>query len=154
MPASNPGGARFLFCKAGQNMTKRQLIDEIININRSARADFLAKFGDSDLDEYLRHLLAVKRPRRQAPPDQPGDAAAASAPSKGGAEIAVAEGTPGAIDDRFTNEQTPAKQPASAPQRPAACHRGQIAMAAASDRERDRTIRSSIADERSQRWLF
>ena len=134
-------------------MTKRQLIDQIITINRSARAAFLAKFEDSDLDEYLRHLLAARQPRRQAPPDQPKDAAAASSPAKGGTEAAVAEGAPGAIDDRFTKEQTPAKQPASAPQRPAACHRGRLAMAA-SDRERDRVIRSSIADERSQRWLF
>ena len=37
-------------------MTKRQLIDEIIRINRTARANFLARFDEVDLDEYLRHL--------------------------------------------------------------------------------------------------
>jgi hypothetical protein len=37
-------------------MTKRQLIDEIIRINRTARASFLARFDEVDLDEYLRHL--------------------------------------------------------------------------------------------------
>lgn len=38
-------------------MNKRQLIDEIIRINRTARPSFLARFDEGDLDEYLRHLL-------------------------------------------------------------------------------------------------
>lgn len=37
-------------------MTKRQLIDEITVINRSAKPSFLARFDTLDLDEYLRHL--------------------------------------------------------------------------------------------------
>ncbi|MFB3892311.1 MAG: hypothetical protein ACE15C_09850 [Phycisphaerae bacterium] len=44
-------------------MTKRQLIDEIITINRTAQPGFLARFEESDLDEYLRHLLHARTNR-------------------------------------------------------------------------------------------
>lgn len=44
-------------------MTKRELIDEIRAINRSADPAFLAEFGDADLDDYLRHLRVVRQPR-------------------------------------------------------------------------------------------
>lgn len=44
-------------------MTKRELIDEIRAINRSADPGFLAQFDDADLDDYLRHLRVVRQPR-------------------------------------------------------------------------------------------
>ena len=44
-------------------MTKRQLIDEIVTINHSARPGFLARFEDVELDEYLRHLIRAQCPR-------------------------------------------------------------------------------------------
>jgi hypothetical protein len=44
-------------------MTKRQLIDEIVAINQSAKAEFLARFGDVDLGEYLSHLRSAREPR-------------------------------------------------------------------------------------------
>jgi hypothetical protein len=44
-------------------MTKRQLIDEIITINRTAQPGFLARFEESDLDEYLRHLVHARTNR-------------------------------------------------------------------------------------------
>ncbi len=43
-------------------MTKRQLIDEILTLNKTAKPAFLARFGPDDLEEYLRHLLGVNRP--------------------------------------------------------------------------------------------
>jgi len=49
-------------------MTKRQLIDEILTMNRSASPSFLAEFGDHDLSEYLANLLAVCGPQ---PHDDP-----------------------------------------------------------------------------------
>ena len=44
-------------------MTKRELIDEIVTINHSAGAEFLAKFDDQQLVDYLRHLAVLKTPR-------------------------------------------------------------------------------------------
>ena len=44
-------------------MTKRQLIDQIITVNQTAKPDFLARFDDSDLDEYLQHLQLAQTPR-------------------------------------------------------------------------------------------
>ena len=44
-------------------MTKRQLIDQITHINRSANPDFLARFDDVDLDDYLQHLKVIQIPR-------------------------------------------------------------------------------------------
>ena len=40
-------------------MTKRQVIDEIVLLNRSADPGFLAQFEDDDLSEYLQRLLIV-----------------------------------------------------------------------------------------------
>ncbi len=44
-------------------MTKRQLIDTIVEMNPTARPAFLAQFGDEDLNEYLEHLRMAARPR-------------------------------------------------------------------------------------------
>jgi hypothetical protein len=43
-------------------MTKRQLIDEIITINPTVQPGFLAGFQDAALGEYLTHLQVVKAP--------------------------------------------------------------------------------------------
>ncbi len=44
-------------------MTKRQLIDEIVSINKSAPAAFLASFDDGELNEYLEHLKFAQEPK-------------------------------------------------------------------------------------------
>jgi len=44
-------------------MTKRQLIDEIVQINQTAQPGFLAQFEDADLNEYLEHLRVIRTPR-------------------------------------------------------------------------------------------
>lgn len=40
-------------------MSKRELIDCICQINKSAKPKFLANFSEEDLDEYLEHLLEL-----------------------------------------------------------------------------------------------
>ena len=40
-------------------MSKRELIDMICQINRSAKPEFLAHFSREDLDTYLEHLLEL-----------------------------------------------------------------------------------------------
>jgi hypothetical protein len=40
-------------------MSKREIIDCIIEINRTARPEFLAQFSAEDLDKYLDNLLEV-----------------------------------------------------------------------------------------------
>lgn len=44
-------------------MTKRELIDEILRVNRTARPAFLAQFDQDELDNYLRHLRLASLPR-------------------------------------------------------------------------------------------
>jgi hypothetical protein len=44
-------------------MTKRQLIDEIMEMNRSAEPDFLSRFEQKDLEEYYVHLQDAYTPR-------------------------------------------------------------------------------------------
>ena len=39
------------------HMTKREIIDYIIEINRGAKPEFLAQFAEEDLDLYLEHLM-------------------------------------------------------------------------------------------------
>jgi hypothetical protein len=40
-------------------MSKREIIDCILEINRSARPEFLAQFSVEDLDKYLDNLLEI-----------------------------------------------------------------------------------------------
>ena len=40
-------------------MSKRELIDFIMEINRTAKAEFLAAFSAEELDDYLENLLAI-----------------------------------------------------------------------------------------------
>lgn len=47
-------------------MTKRQIIDEIIESNPTAGPAFLAQFDHVDLLNYLRHLQVLKAPRLTA----------------------------------------------------------------------------------------
>ncbi len=47
-------------------MTKRQLIDDILLLNRSAKPEFLAQFDAEELDAYLRHLQLARSPRLSA----------------------------------------------------------------------------------------
>ncbi len=37
-------------------MTKRELIDRITSVNRSATRDFLAEFSERDLNDYMHQL--------------------------------------------------------------------------------------------------
>ena len=43
-------------------MTKRELIDRIMQLNPTATPAFLAKFDEDDLAEYLTHLRWVVAP--------------------------------------------------------------------------------------------
>ena len=40
-------------------MSKREIIDFILDINRGAKPEFLAQFSKEDLDLYLEHLMEV-----------------------------------------------------------------------------------------------
>ena len=40
-------------------MDKRELIDCICEINKSARAEFLDHFSEAELNEYLEHLMEL-----------------------------------------------------------------------------------------------
>ena len=40
-------------------MSKRELIDYICEINRSAKPEFLANFSEEDLNAYLEHLMEL-----------------------------------------------------------------------------------------------
>jgi hypothetical protein len=40
-------------------MSKRELIDCICEINRSAKPEFLADFSEGELNDYLEHLMEL-----------------------------------------------------------------------------------------------
>ena len=40
-------------------MDKRELINEIMRLNQTARPEFLAGFKEEHLTEYLRHLVEI-----------------------------------------------------------------------------------------------
>ena len=41
------------------NMSKRELIDCICEINKTAKTEFLAKFSEDELKDYLEHLMEL-----------------------------------------------------------------------------------------------
>ncbi len=45
--------------KKEKRMSKRELIDCICEINKSARTEFLATFSEEDLQAYLEHLMEL-----------------------------------------------------------------------------------------------
>lgn len=44
-------------------LTREQVVDRIITINRGATADFLSRFAESSLERYLDRLVAASGPR-------------------------------------------------------------------------------------------
>jgi len=40
-------------------MSKRELIDCICEINKTAKAEFLARFSEEELKDYLEHLMEL-----------------------------------------------------------------------------------------------
>ncbi len=52
-------------------LTREQLLDRIMTLNPTATSEFLSRFGDDDLDEYLTRLTAAQaargRTEREAP---------------------------------------------------------------------------------------
>ncbi len=40
-------------------MSKRELIDCICEINKTAKAEFLARFSEEELKQYLEHLMEL-----------------------------------------------------------------------------------------------
>lgn len=40
-------------------MSKREIIDLILQLNKTAKPEFLAKFSVDDLDMYLDHLMEI-----------------------------------------------------------------------------------------------
>ncbi len=51
-------------------MTKRELIDGIMEINGSATADFLSRFDNADLHAYLESLHRIQTPRLRVDPNR------------------------------------------------------------------------------------
>jgi hypothetical protein len=45
--------------KGSADMNKRELINDICEINRSASPEFLARFTEDELGEYLEHLMEL-----------------------------------------------------------------------------------------------
>ena len=45
-------------------MSKRELIDQILQHNRSAAPEFLARFAETDLKKYLERVCEVEAPRK------------------------------------------------------------------------------------------
>ena len=48
-------------------MNKRQLIDNIREINTGVRPEFLAQFDEPALQQYLQHLTEAQQKRMQIP---------------------------------------------------------------------------------------
>jgi hypothetical protein len=47
------------FFEGNGDMSKRELIDCICEINKTARPDFLARFSEDELKAYLEHLMEL-----------------------------------------------------------------------------------------------
>lgn len=58
-------------------LSREQVVEQIIAINRSATAEYLEQFEQKSLNNYLDHLISSQQPRgKYARWDRPGDAPA------------------------------------------------------------------------------
>ncbi len=48
------------------SMSKREMIEEIMELNQSARREFLQCFTENELADYLRQLESVRQPAEAA----------------------------------------------------------------------------------------
>ncbi len=48
-----------VFIEVYSGMSKRELIDYICEINKTAKPEFLATFSEEDLSRYLDHLMEL-----------------------------------------------------------------------------------------------
>lgn len=76
-------------------MTKREMIDDILTINRSAGPEFLSRFNDDELYAYLQHLRQVNAPRLSGDPHRYDKY---FQPARQAAAVAVAEIEDGSLD--------------------------------------------------------
>jgi hypothetical protein len=49
--------------KIDSRLTREQVVDRIVNLNPTASTDFLSRFGEGPLSEYLARLDRAKGPR-------------------------------------------------------------------------------------------
>jgi hypothetical protein len=52
-------------------LTREQLLDRIMTLNPTATSEFLSRFGDHDLDEYLARLTAAQAARGRSDREAP-----------------------------------------------------------------------------------
>jgi hypothetical protein len=58
-PISNRTVGKVIEQNRSESMSKREIIDYIMEINRGAKAEFLAQFPVEELDLYLEHLMEI-----------------------------------------------------------------------------------------------
>lgn len=52
---------------SSSRLSREQLLDRIMTLNPSATSEFLSRFADTDLDEYLARLTTARGARGLAP---------------------------------------------------------------------------------------
>ena len=92
-------------------MTKRELIDEIRDVNPSALPEFLCVFDEGDLSRYLDHLRDAQTPRSVGEPEQYERYFAPARPAQAGSAMAVAA-APGVA---MVDPQQPDEEPVPTP---------------------------------------
>ncbi len=88
-------------------MTKRQLIDEIICINKTADPAFLANFSDEELQEYLSHLRRFASPLAPRAGRRRSTSASSANPSASWATRPAPQPQPLRVDDPDPDEDDP-----------------------------------------------
>ena len=88
-------------------MTKRQLIDEIICINKTADPAFLANFSDEELQEYLSHLRRFASPLAPRAGRRRSTSATLANPSASWASRPAPQPQPLRVDDPDADEDDP-----------------------------------------------
>jgi hypothetical protein len=107
-------------------MTKRELIDQILQENETAEPGFLAQFSDEQLREYLTHLKWLKQPHLQGDASRferyfrPSPSVAAPPARWRAARNARGDSAPEALDLSVPSETSLDAVPEAAPPPPAA----------------------------------
>jgi hypothetical protein len=134
-------------------MSKRELIDEILRLNPTAKPDFLAHFKEKDLQEYLVHLNWLNSPAIE--PDRSPTAGVAqeyAEPSESNVAVAVADADPEMAE--ASDDMGPEEPLAEAPAFDEPLATSEVVAVAANDESDEPLPFARQSQEDSQTYLF
>jgi hypothetical protein len=134
-------------------MSKRELIDEILRLNPTAKPDFLSHFKEKDLQEYLDHLNWLNTPATELV-RRPAARAVQECPEPAESNVAVAVADANSETAEACDDTRPEESLAEAPAFEERVATSEVVAVAASDESDEPLPFADQSQEDTQTYLF